>query len=77
MLRSAVLLLNRRVRQLLSVDHQMSVVCGFECEAPVTDPAAVAPLFVLLHDVLQILLPLCKRQLETQRWEAQAFLCDC
>lgn len=54
------LLLHCRVGQLLSVDDQVSVVRGLQCKASVTDPAAVAPLFVLLHDVLQVLSALCK-----------------
>lgn len=55
-----VLLLHCRVRQLLSVDDQVSIVRGLQCEASVTDPAAVASLLVLLHDVLQVLSALCK-----------------
>lgn len=61
-----VLLLHRRVGQLLSVDDQVSVVSGFECKASVTDPAAVGFLLVLLHDVLQVLFSFCKWQLETR-----------
>lgn len=61
-----ILLLHRGVGQLLSVNDQVSVVRGFQCEASVTDAAAVASLLVLLHDVLQVLFPLCKRQLETE-----------
>lgn len=61
-----VLLLHRRVGQLLSVDDQVSVVSGFECKASVTDPAAVSFLLVLLHDVLQVLFSFCKGQLETR-----------
>lgn len=44
----------------------MSVVRGLQREASVTDPAAVAPLLVLLHDVLQVLSALSERQLETR-----------
>lgn len=66
MLLPAVLLLHCGVGQLLSVDDQVSVVRGLQCEAAVTDAAAVAPLLVLLHDVLQVLSALGKRQLETQ-----------
>lgn len=44
----------------------MSVVRGLQREASVTDPAAVAPLLVLLHDVLQVLSALRERQLETR-----------
>lgn len=54
------LLLDCRVGQLLSVDDQVSVVCGFQCKAAVTDAAAISSLLVLLHDVLQVLLTLCK-----------------
>lgn len=61
-----VLLLHGGVGQLLSVDDQVSVVRGLECEASVTDAAAVASLLVLLHDVLQVLSALRERQLETQ-----------
>lgn len=64
------LLLHCGVGQLLSVNDQVSVVRGFQCEASVTDAAAVASLLVLLHDVLQVLSPLCKGQLETQQQEA-------
>lgn len=60
-----LLLLHCGVRQLLSVDDQVSVVRGLQCEASVTDPAAVAPLLVLLHDVLQVFSALRERQLET------------
>lgn len=62
-----LLLLHCRVRQLLSVDDEVSVVRGLQREAPVADPTAVASLLVLLHDVLQVLSALCKRQLEAQR----------
>lgn len=55
-----LLLLHRGVRQLLSVDDQVGVVRGFQREASVTDPAAVASLLVLFHDVLQVLSALCK-----------------
>lgn len=55
-----LLLLHCRVRQLLSVDDEVSVVRGLQREAPVADPAAVASLLVLLHDVLQVLSALCK-----------------
>lgn len=55
-----VLLLHCRVRQLLPVDDQVSVVRGFQGEPPVTDPTAVAPFLVLLHDVLQVFFPLRK-----------------
>lgn len=61
-----LLLLHCGVRQLLSVDDQVSVVRGLQREASVTDPAAVAPLLVLLHDVLQVLSALRERQLETR-----------
>lgn len=61
-----LLLLHCGVRQLLSVDDQVSVVRGLQREASVTDPAAVAPLLVLLHDVLQVLSALSERQLETR-----------
>lgn len=71
MLPPAVLLLHCRVGQLLSVDDQVSVVRGLQGKAPVADPTAVASLFVLLHDVLQVLFPLGKRQLDTQEDEAQ------
>lgn len=54
-LTAAVLLLYRRVGQLLSVDDQVSVVCGLQGKATITDPTAVAFLFVLVHDVLQVL----------------------
>lgn len=50
----------------------MSIVRGFESEASVTDAAAVASLLVLLHDVLQVVFALCKRQLPTQ--EAFAYV---
>lgn len=50
-----LLLLHCWVGQLLSVDDQVGVVGGFQRKAPVTDPTAVASLFVLLHDVLQVL----------------------
>lgn len=66
----AILLLHCRVRQLFSVDDQVSVVGGFECKAPVTDAAAVASLLVLLHDVLQVLSSFRKCQLEVQKQEA-------
>lgn len=55
-----LLLLHCRVRQLLSVDDEVSVVRGLQREASVADPAAVASLLVLLHDVLQVLSALCK-----------------
>lgn len=55
-----LLLLHCWVRQLLSVDDQVGIVGGFQREAAVTDPAAVASLLVLLHDVLQVLSALCK-----------------
>lgn len=61
------LLLYCRVRQLFSVDHQVSVVRGLQSKAAVTDAAAVASLFVLLHDVLQVLFAFAKRQLQRQR----------
>lgn len=61
-----LLLLHCGVRQLLSVDDQVSVVRGLQREASVTDPAAIAPLLVLLHDVLQVLSALSERQLETR-----------
>lgn len=48
----AVLLLHCRVRQLLSVNDQVSVVRGLQCKVSVTDPTAVAFLLVLLPDVL-------------------------
>lgn len=64
------LLLHCGVGQLLSVDHQVSVVRGLQGEASVTDPTAVASLLVLLHDVLQVLSALCKRQLQTQKYGA-------
>lgn len=68
-----VLLLHRGVWQLLPVDDQVGVVRGLQSEAAVTDPAAVASLLVLLHDVLQVLSALCKRQLKTQKQGACEF----
>jgi len=71
-----VLLLHRRVGQLLSVDDQVSVVRGLQGKASVADPTAVAFLLVLLHDVLQILFALCERQLGTQKWtDCYGLLC--
>lgn len=58
-----VLLLHCRVGQLLSVDDQMSVVCGLQCKVTVTYGAAVALLLVLLCDVLQVFFAFCKRHL--------------
>lgn len=61
------LLLHRGVRQLLPVDDQVGVVGGLQGKASVTDPATMAFLLVLLHDVLQVLPAFGKRQLETKR----------
>ena len=49
------------------MDHQVGVVGGLEGEAAVADDTPVAPLLVLLHDVLQVLSALGKRHLYRER----------
>lgn len=48
----------------------MGVVGGLQGKASVTDPASVALLLVLLHDVLQVLPAFGKRQLGTKPGES-------
>lgn len=49
------------------MDDQVGIVGGLQGKASVTDPATMAFLLVLLHDVLQVLPAFGKRQLETKR----------
>lgn len=59
--------LHCRVWELFSVDDQVGVVGGFQSEAPVTDDAAITPLFVQVHNVLQVVSALEERHLQIQR----------
>lgn len=48
----------------------MGIVGGLQGKASVADPATMALLLVLLHDVLQVLPAFGKRQLETKKVNA-------
>lgn len=57
-------LLHVGVRQVFAVDDHVGVIGGLQREASVADAAAVALLLVHLHDVLQVLLPPAKGELQ-------------
>lgn len=49
------------------MDDQVGVVGGFQSEAPVTDDAAITPLFVQVHNVLQVVSALEERHLKQRQ----------